>query len=153
MTGNNLSGRIDGFIYYTLMRGCDDWVQAAEIVDNIFNLGDIFKKDVSDDILNEISIAEKTGGTKEFTLARDLSIVIIEKLLVDKLMVIGDPYDGFIPWEMNVGESIKYIKNIWDSLNGKLPGVGIYWLCNTQKGDQIGEQALLDWQQSRSPHN
>jgi hypothetical protein len=149
MATDKFSREVDGFIRYTLMRGCDDWVQACEIVDNVFNLADIFKKDVSDDILNKISTAEKEGGVKEFRLAKNLNILIIKKVLTDGLMLIGDVYNDFVPWKMNIEGSINYVNKIWDNFNGKLPGLGIYWLCNTSKGYQIGEQALLEWQRNK----
>jgi len=50
---------IQGFISLTLMRGCDDWVQACEIVDNIFNLDPVFRKDVAPEVLSAVAEAEK----------------------------------------------------------------------------------------------
>lgn len=141
--------KIDGFILLTLMRGCDDWVDACEIVDNIFNIDSIFKKRVSNEILDRIALAEKKGGSEEFEIARKLSILIIRKLLSEDLMLVGDIYDMFIPWGLSTEESLNKIENIWDGLNGQLPGLGIYWLCNTVEGDKIGQKVLLQWHKTQ----
>jgi hypothetical protein len=141
---------IDGFISLTLMRGCDDWVQACEIVDNIFNLDPIFQKDVAPEILAAISDAESRGGDSEFSIARDLSLAIIGRVLVDGLMVIGEIDDtGFRPWPSTIEESLREVRAEWDKMSGKLPGLGVYWLCNTEYGRGIGQEALSRWQQER----
>jgi len=140
---------IQGFISLTLMRGCDDWVQACEIVDNIFNLDPVFRKDVAPEVLSAVAEAEKKGDDIEFNFARDLTIAIIRKVLVDELMLIGDIDNGFKPWPLTIEESLLKVRDEWDKMNGKLPGLGVYWLCNTQKGEEIGQRVLLLWQQTR----
>jgi hypothetical protein len=146
MPGNKeLATQIDGFIQFTLMRGCDDWVDACEIVDNIFNLDPMFHARVSKTILDGIVFVEKTGGIEEFVFAKDLSHLIIEKLLNEELMIIGDVYDSFVPWGVTVEDALKIVDRKWDELNGRLPGLGEYWLCNTPKGDEIGKEVLLEW--------
>ena len=137
-------GRIDGYIYYTLMRGCDDWVQAFEIVDNIFNLHPVFHKDVAPDVLKAINKANGTAA--EFIVARDMSYEIIRRVLTEDLMQIGEM--GFQPWRLTIEESLQKVRYEWDKLSGKLPGPGVYWLCNTERGDEIGQKALLEWRKA-----
>jgi hypothetical protein len=144
---DHLSEGLDGFISLTLMRGCDDFVMAAEIVDNTFNLDGIFKDSVSSDILREISEAEKIGGPVEFAIARDMSIAIIRKVLTECLMMIGDLHEGFHPWRLSIEESLQKVRSEWEELNGKLPGLGVYWLANTKSGEAIGQMALKRWQE------
>lgn len=139
-------GRIDGYIRLTLMRGCDDWVQAFEIVDNIFNLDPIFHKDVAPEVLR--AIRDANGTAVEFTVARDMSSAIIRRVLTESLMMIGDIDNGFKPWPLTIEGALQRVRAEWDRLDGKLPGPGVYWLCNTERGDEIGEEALSEWRKA-----
>jgi hypothetical protein len=150
MTANTRFDRIDGIISYTLMRGCDDWVQACELVDNIFNLEPVFEKFVASDVLGEIFSARHKGGKDQFELAYGLSIAIIEQVLRMGYMEIGYCQKGFHPWNCSIEESLLRVKHEWDDLNGALPGPGIFWLCNTKLGNEIGRKALSLWRSNIS---
>ena len=141
---NNLfpTGRIDGYIRLTLMRGCDDWVQAFEIVDNVFNLDTIFQKDVAPEVLK--AVRDANGTAAEFTIARDLSVEIIRRVLTEDLMMIGDIGNGFRPWPLTIEGSLRRVEAAWAKMGGRLPGPGVYWLCNTDRGYEIGEKALIE---------
>jgi hypothetical protein len=135
------TGRIDGYIRLTLIGGCDDWVQASEIIGNIFNLDTIFHKDVAPEVLK--AVRDANGTAAEFTIARDLSVEIIRRVLTEDLMMIGDIGNGFIPWPLTIEGSLRKVEAMWATMGGKLPGHGVYWLCNTDRGYEIGEKALI----------
>lgn len=149
MSSLELSGDLAGFIRQTLMRGCDDFVMAAEIVDNIFNLEPLFRGEVSPQLLTEIAKAEESGGQIEFALARRLNDAIVRAVLSEGYMMIGDLYHGFHPWQLTLDEALKKVSDEWDELNGVLPDPGIYWLSNTERGEVIGQEALKRWQEDR----
>ena len=102
MAEEDIASGIDGYVKLTLMCGCDDYVMAAEIVDNIFNIDECFKKYIDPRIL---AIVNKTKSINEkimkFEIARDLTIAIINNVLTNGFMEIGDLEDGFKKWPLD----------------------------------------------------
>lgn len=101
-----------------LMRGCNDWIQAAEIA----------------------SIAIEVGYASSIQEIQELSITIIEYVVQNGLMEIGDlKKDGFLKWTCSNDKSIELVKRAWEALN-RNPILGeICWLQITHEGRRIGE--------------
>ncbi len=104
-----------------LVRGLDDWVQAYEVVGEIVESG-IPVTDVG---------------------VPDLSIAILEYLLLNQLMVAGDVTEGgFHAWNQTPEAALHTIKTRWSKLDG-LPNLGdVCWLNNTTLGDEIGRTQM-----------
>jgi hypothetical protein len=110
MTGLGL----DACVRDVLIRGLEDWVDAAEVA----------------------WVARSVGGATADGLVCDLSIGIISEVLQKGLMVAGDVTDnGFKKWNMTSTEALDRITREWKAL-GRSPHLGeICWLSNTSKGD------------------
>jgi hypothetical protein len=106
-----------------LMRGCDDWVDVAEV----------------------ISVAKFTGHARSAEEVRDLSLKLIREVVQQGLMEIGDlPDQGrcLKLWPIAPQQCLDRMEREWDAL-GRNPSLGeICWLQNTDKGNTLGEQLL-----------
>jgi hypothetical protein len=104
-----------------LMRGCDDWVDVAEIT----------------------SVAKFTGHARSEEEIWDLSLTIIREVVQQGLMEIGDlPDQGgrLNLWPMTSEECLDRVQREWHAL-GRNPSLGeICWLQNTDKGNALGEE-------------
>lgn len=106
-----------------LMRGCDDWVNAAEVT----------------------SVAKFTGHAQSEDEIRSVSLKLIREVVQQGLMEIGDlPDEGrrLKLWPMTSQECLDRVEREWNAL-GRNPSLGeICWLQNTDKGDALGEEAF-----------
>ena len=97
-----------------LVRGLDDWIQAAEVA----------------------SVSRTTGGAQSDEASRDLSIRLIRKLLEDGLAEPGrvDEQVGFLPWGVPVDAAMQRIESDW-ATKPVGPELGeICWLNLTKNG-------------------
>lgn len=97
-----------------LIRGLDDWIQAAEVA----------------------SVARTTGGAQSEEIRRDLSLRLIRKLLEDGLAEAGmvDDQEGFVPWGISVDDAMQRIESDW-STRPTGPELGeVCWLSLTERG-------------------
>lgn len=97
-----------------LVRGLDDWIQAAEVA----------------------SVSRTTGGAQSDEASRELSFRLIRKLLEDGLAVPGmvDEQEGFLPWGIPLNAAMKRIESSWSTEPGG-PGLGeVCWLNLTEEG-------------------
>jgi len=105
------------------MRGCDDWVNAAEVT----------------------SVAKFTGHAQSEDEIRSVSLKLIREVVQQGLMEIGDlPDEGrrLKLWPMTSQECLDRVEREWNAL-GRNPSLGeICWLQNTDKGDALGEEAF-----------
>ena len=103
-----------------LMRGCDDWVNAAEVT----------------------SVAKFTGHAQSEDEIRFLSLKLIHDVVHQGLMEIGDLPDQsrrLNLWPMTPEECLDRVEREWKAL-GRNPSLGeICWLQNTDKGNALGE--------------
>lgn len=97
-------------------RGRDDWVMAADVA---WIARDVGRADAEDEVCAE-------------------SVRLIEAVLRDGLMLIGDVTDGgFFPWEASTDQALRRIEAAWREL-GRSPDLGeVCWLENTAKGDAL----------------
>lgn len=105
-----------------LIRGLDDWIQAAEVA----------------------SVSRTTGGAESDEARRELSLRIIRKLLEDGLVEAGmvGEKEGFIPWGIPVDDAMQRIESEW-SATSMGPGLGeVCWLNLTEQGQS---QARTLW--------
>jgi hypothetical protein len=104
-----------------LKRGADDWVDAAEVVFVVRSL-----------------CAPKTDAD-----ARQLSIDAVRELVNRDLASIGDiDKNGFHEWNDPIDQALRKIQDQWVALT-RDPIVGeLFWLCNTDKGDQKAKSLL-----------
>jgi len=106
-----------------LMRGCDDWVNAAEVT----------------------SVAKFTGHAQSEDEIRSVSLKLIGEVVQQGLMEIGDlPDEGrrLKLWPMTSQECLDRVEREWNAL-GRNPSLGeICWLQNTDKGDALGEEVF-----------
>ena len=95
--------------------GADDWVDAAEVA----------------------WVARSVGGATTEAEIRELSIDLIREVLEQGFMRIGDvTKEGFRPWPLSSGDAVLRVRNEWTAL-GRGPRLGeIFWLENTETGDQ-----------------
>ncbi|NNF56466.1 MAG: hypothetical protein HKN03_18725 [Acidimicrobiales bacterium] len=97
-----------------LIRGCDDWVMAAEVA----------------------WVVRSNGQAETEEGIRSISLEIVRAALERGLMNIGDVTDGgFLGWDLTPDEALKRAGRDWELL-GHSPDVGdLFWLQNTQEGD------------------
>jgi len=104
-----------------VLRGCDDWVYAAEVA----------------------FIAREMGRARSAEEIRGLSLEIIRAVVIQGLMEIGDlPKEGrrLSLWPMTPQECIERVEREWKAL-GRNPTLWeICWLQNTDKGHTLGEE-------------
>ena len=96
-----------------LIRGLDDWIQAAEVA----------------------SVARTVGGAKTNDEVRALSLSVVRDLLQHELMEPGT-VEGrtFTPWSVSVRNAMLRIEAEWPS-SKESPGLGeICWLNLTDRG-------------------
>jgi hypothetical protein len=104
-----------------LVRGLDDWVQAAEVA----------------------SVSRTTGGAQSDEASRELSLRLIRKLLEDGLAEPGmvDAQEGFLPWGVPVNAAMQLIEGSWSTKQQGGPGLGeVCWLSLTPKGHAQGQR-------------
>ena len=103
-----------------LMRGCDDWINVAEVT----------------------SVAKFMGHARSEGEIQDLSLNLIREVVERCLMEIGDlPDQGrrLNLWPMTPEECLERVEREWKAL-GRNPSLGeICWLQNTDKGNALGE--------------
>lgn len=106
-----------------LMRGCGDWIDAAEVT----------------------SVAKFTGQTEAADSIRDLSLQLIREVVYQGLMEVGDlPKDGrrLELWPLSPEKILERVEREWNAL-GRNPTISeICWLQNTDKGNAKGEDLL-----------
>ena len=104
-----------------VMRGCDDWLYAAEVA----------------------YAANEIGHAQSADEIRDLSLKIIREIVEQGLMEIGDlPDEGrrLKLWPMTPQECLDRVEREWKAL-GRNPSISeICWLQNTDKGNALGEE-------------
>ena len=104
-----------------VMRGCDDWLYAAEVA----------------------YAAKEIGHAQSADEIRDLSLKIIREIVEQGLMEIGDlPDEGrrLKLWPMTPQECLDRVEREWKAL-GRNPSISeICWLQNTDKGNALGEE-------------
>ncbi len=102
-----------------VMRGADDWVDAAEVA----------------------WVAKSIGQAVDDASIRELSIEVIRHVLDEGLMTIGDvSFDGFSMWELPTDEAIEKVERVWRGL-GRAPNLGdVCWLENTETGTLFAER-------------
>jgi hypothetical protein len=106
--------KIQDCIEDILVRGLDDWIQAAEVA----------------------SVSRATGGAQSDEASRDLSLKLIRKLLEDGLAEPGmvDEQAGFLPWRVPVDAAMQKIEGGWVTKPAG-PELGeICWLNLTESG-------------------
>jgi hypothetical protein len=93
-----------------LMRGLDDWIQAAEVV----------------------SVVKSALAAVPEADILDLSRNVIRELVKGGLMIPGDvTTDGFGEWGLGLEAALDRIEREWVAL-GRRPGLGeVCWLSNT----------------------
>lgn len=97
-----------------LIRGLDDWIQAAEVA----------------------SVVRTTGHTTSADAVRDRSLELIRRMLHDDLFVVGDVKAGvgFVPWTATPDVALQRIESEWRALPDG-PDLGeVCWLNLTPKG-------------------
>ena len=112
-----------------VVRGLRDWIQAAE----------------------GWSVVKRMGGITADDEIRNLTLAIVRTVLEEELMTIGGLVKGppggltghfaeFSEWQVPIEEALARVARAWDSL-GRLPGIGdLFWLSNTEKGNQRGRE-------------
>lgn len=115
-----------------LMRGCDDWIQAAEVA----------------------SVAVEIGHADTPDAIRTMSLQMIRWVVEQHLMELGDvdiecaTSEAFRPWTLPATDAVARVEDAWKSL-GRNPGLWeLCWLRNTSAGDARGE-ALLQQREPR----
>lgn len=103
-----------------LVRGLDDWIDAAEVS----------------------WVSRAVGGARGEQEIRNLALRIVEELLDQDLMAVGMVTEtGFVPWTIPANEVLEKIKKEWSVLP-EGPGLGeICWLTLTEKGARRAERA------------
>ena len=115
-----------------LMRGTDDLIQASEVA----------------------SVAIAVGGATNQDEIREMSLAMIREVVRQKFMEIGDAIGigshpthvfervDFSPWAIPFEAAMERVAREWRAL-GRNPNLGeICWLCNTDKGNEIGNRLL-----------
>jgi len=101
-----------------LVRGLDDWIQAAEVA----------------------SIARTHGGAKGDDEMRRTSLEVVEELLRGNLAQIGEVSGaGFQSWDLSQVAALTKVEADWRvGLNA--PALGeLFWLNLTEHGQRIAE--------------
>ena len=120
--------RLQECIDNLLMRGCDDWIQAAEVA----------------------SVAIEVGGAESPDQVRELSLELIRHVVEQGLMELGDvdvageweSKEGFRKWDLPIQEGLNRVEREWNAL-GRNPTLWeICWLRNTALGSALGEELL-----------
>jgi hypothetical protein len=118
-----------------VMRGCDDWIQAAEVA----------------------SVAIEVGGAQSRDRIRELSLQMIRHVVEQGLMELGDvdvageweSKEGFRKWNLATQEGLGRVEREWNAL-GRNPNLWeVCWLRNTEKGNQFGERLFKERDASR----
>jgi hypothetical protein len=97
-----------------LIRGLDDWIDAAEVA----------------------SVSYTTGGAEPEEARRELSLRLIRKLLEDGFAEAGmvEEQEGFVPWGIPVEDAMQRIESGWPRRSSG-PGLGeVCWLNLTEEG-------------------
>lgn len=104
-----------------LRRGIGDWIQASELA----------------------WVVMYTCGAATDAEIQAMSVDLVREVLQQGLMKIGDvTRDGFREWNVPVSEAVSRVEREWAAL-GRSPNLGeIFWLENTEKGDQRAQQLL-----------
>ena len=112
---------VDKCVSDVLIRGLDDWVQAAEVA----------------------SVARDVGGAIGASEVLSVSLEVYRSLLIQELMAVGSVSSmGFCPWTHTVEESLRRIEREWKSLPDG-PGIGdICWLEMKRKGRERASRML-----------
>lgn len=99
-----------------LVRGLDDWIQAAEVA----------------------SVSRKAGGASSNPDCRALSLRIVRQLLDRGLFEIGlvNELAGFVPWALSVDAIMQRIEGCWPE-GSPSPELGeCFWLRLTAEGER-----------------
>ena len=106
--------KLESCVDELLVRGEDDWVHAAEVAE----------------------VAQSIGGARTDADIQELSIDLVREVVERGLMKIGDvTEDGFQEWRAPLTDAVVRVKDEWTEL-GRRPNLGeIFWLANTEKGD------------------
>jgi len=101
-----------------LIRGLDDWIQAAEVA----------------------SVVRMMMGAESSQVIRELSLQLIQTLLEEGLVEIGTVEEGgFEPWGLPTEKAMRRIERHW-SARPSGPGLGeVCWLNLTAKGQTLAE--------------
>ena len=103
-----------------LVRGLADYVSAAEVID----LGRETRDEPAGDSLRS-------------------AVGVVSRLIDNNLVVAGDLWDDFMPWDCSADEAIGRIAHEWTAKADPfvLPGE-IFWLELTSAGEEIARAAL-----------
>jgi hypothetical protein len=113
--------RIQRCVDDLVKRGADDWIQAAEVA----------------------WVAKSIGEASTDTDVRDLALELIREVVQHGLMEIGEvAADAFRKCPLSPEEALSRVTREWMPLSG-LPDLGdVCWLCNTEAGNERGEELL-----------
>ena len=120
--------KIQYIINDILIRGLDDWIQAAEICSVVLHY---------ERALNDVEL-------------RNYSLRVVNFLIAEDWMQVGDVFEsGFVAWGLSSEQTMARIEANWElSLPGG-PGLGeVFWLNLTHNGEQ---QALKLCDQDVNP--
>ena len=108
-----------------LVRGLDDWIQAAEVA----------------------YVSRLCGKVKTLDDTRNLSIDVIGELLKRHLVEIGDVSDdGFKAWDISEVSAVEKVEASWRNLT-RGPELGeLFWLNLTESGQRLATQI---WEQRK----
>ena len=119
-------------IAHLLVSGADDWLDMADVISAV------------------IEIERLTDQQPE--LLRERALGAVERLLAGGFMEAGETPrggPGFVPWGLEVSETMSRINYVWDHLRDRLGGRAllpdiseICYLRNTDLGNEIGELLL-----------
>jgi len=109
---------VEDYVREIVVRGLHDWIQAMEVR----------------------GVLQWRGVTAHDEI-RNLTLAIVRAVLEQELMTIGTFVQGqFTEWQVPVEQALARVAREWDAL-GDLPGMGdLFWLSNTEKGDQRGRE-------------
>jgi hypothetical protein len=108
-----------------VLSGINDWVGLWEVV-----------RSVQQYVEPTIAAADEV---------QDLVILVIEKLLAEHLVEIGDLHGlDFHPWSISDREALTRVRTAWHAL-GRDPSIGeVCWLNNTDQGDALAQGILTN---------
>jgi hypothetical protein len=112
--GPRAAMKLQACIEDLLLRGLDDWIQAAAVA----------------------SVSHTVGGAQSHGERRELSLRLIRRLLESGLAKAGmvKEEEGFVPWDISVDEAMQRIEADW-SMRPTGPGLGeVCWLSLTKEG-------------------
>ncbi|HLI37208.1 MAG TPA: hypothetical protein VKV80_07680 [Streptosporangiaceae bacterium] len=111
----------DTLIDELLVRGADDWVDAAEVA----------------------WLAKSVGKATTDEDVKKVSFDLIRAVLLAGLMEAGEVAGGgFFAWNISPTDSVNRIEHAWEIL-GRLPDIGeVCWLANTAAGNQRAQRSV-----------